>query len=106
RGAAEVLVELAGGRVARRLVGQSALVAQVPNERRGILGRPTRVLAPLVGAGFENPSFRRFECALPLEVKLKERQFDLLAVEISRLGIELNVAQRGAVRLSAVPAAV
>src|SRR5262249_28659406 len=55
------------------------------------LGRPSVVLSPDVGAGFEDPCLGRLEIAFPLQMKLEKRQLDVLAVERGGLGVELHV---------------
>ena len=84
-------VGLAGGRDRRR---QPAAGLEVERLRLGRLRRPGVVLAPLVGAGLEDPGLGVLVLALALEVVLEERQLDVLAVELGRLGVEADVAER------------
>src|SRR5262245_17703756 len=92
---ADVFVEFFGrGFRSRRLIRKLLRRREVELTRLRALRRPMVVLAPLVRPRFEDPRFRFVVCPLPLEVELKERKFNFLAIEVCRLRVEMNRAER------------
>ena len=68
--------------------------------RRG----PGRLFTPFTGTCLEDVGLRQDDVRLPLEEAPPEGQFDFVAIELSRLGVERHRAERGTV--AAMPTAV
>ena len=65
--------------------GQTAFGSRNRDRRFTVRGGQASKRAPLVGARLEDPGLRE-AASFPLEVVLEERQLDVLAVELGRLG--------------------
>ena len=68
--------------------------------RRG----PGRLLAPFAGTGLEDVGLSQHDVGLSLEEPPPEGQFNFVAIELGRLGVERHRAERGT--LAAMPTAV
>ena len=107
-GVAHVLVEegtagpLATG--SRRIEGQRPPGLAGRSSAAGPSRGPGVVGLPLVRAGLEDPGLGEAGRSLALQVILEERELDVFAIELGRLGVERHGAQRCAV--AARPAAV
>ena len=91
-GVADVFVEGVGA-IARRVECQRATHAEIKRALRGLLWRPGVEAAPLVRSRLENLRLGRGVVRVALQEMAEERQFDLLAVELRRLRVKVDVTQ-------------
>ena len=83
---------------------QSALVLKVEHASLGIRGRPARILAPHVGARFENIGLGQILGSLPLQVLFEKGKLNVVAEVERSLGGKADAAQM--IAILARPAAV
>src|ERR1019366_6900914 len=76
-----------------RIEGEASLVIQVEHLCLDTFGRPSVILPPHVGSGFEDIGFGKLRVTVALQIGLEERELNLLAKVLAGVRREIHKSQ-------------